>query len=308
MAPTTAPKPAALVIGASRGIGRQIALALAAAGYAVTVAGKTTSMPSPGAPAPDPNSPASTINTVVREIIAQGHTATAIAVDVRSPASIAALIAAAVAAYGPLSVLVYNAGAIYWAPVSRTPLARYTLMHEVNAAGLYASVQAALPHMEPAARVVVVAPPVYSRFFRGKTAYAMTKVAMSVLVKGLAMDWDREGSERAITGLWPATAVESAATRRVMGEERRELRTAKVFSDAVLAVLAAERGRVNGVLAVDEDFLRDVAGVTEFGGYAVVEGSVPRRIMPKEFPDLTVEEQDDKGMRVDSSRGDKAKL
>ena len=78
----------------------------------------------------------------------------------------------------------------------------------MNADGLYASVQASLPVFEKQGwkgRIIVVCPPIYSRFFRGKTAYSMAKVAMSVLVKGLAMDWEREGKkEMAVTGIWPA--------------------------------------------------------------------------------------------------------
>lgn len=50
-----------------------------------------------------------------------------------------------------------------------------------------------------------VSPPIYSRFFRGKTAYAMGKVGMSVLTMGIAMDWEREGKkDMAITSIWPA--------------------------------------------------------------------------------------------------------
>jgi NAD(P)-dependent dehydrogenase (short-subunit alcohol dehydrogenase family) len=50
----------------------------------------------------------------------------------------------------------------------------------------------------------VVSPPIYSRFFRGKTAYAMGKVGMSVLTKGLAMDFQRQGrKDMAITSIWP---------------------------------------------------------------------------------------------------------
>lgn len=109
-----------------------------------------------------------------------------------------------------LDVLIYNSGAIWWAPVKATPTKRYQLMQRVNADGLYGAVQAALPHLEASTqggRIVVVAPPIYSRFFRGKTAYAMGKVAMSVLVVGLGMDWEREGKVgrgMAVTGVWPA--------------------------------------------------------------------------------------------------------
>jgi NAD(P)-dependent dehydrogenase (short-subunit alcohol dehydrogenase family) len=86
---------------------------------------------------------------------------------------------------------------------------RYQPMQQVNAEGLYGTIQAALPHFKQngwKARIIVVSPPIYSRFFRGKTAYAMGKVAMSVLTKGMAVDFQREGKTgMAITSIWPAT-------------------------------------------------------------------------------------------------------
>ncbi|EGY15052.1 short chain dehydrogenase family protein [Verticillium dahliae VdLs.17] len=203
---TMTSKPVAIVVGASRGIGRQIAIDLAKDGYAVVVAAKTTSDASTASPfPPNPNSPASTINTVEREIRQAGHEATAIAVDVRDPASIQRLVDRALETYGALSLLVYNSGAAWWAPVASSPFKRFRLLQQVNPEGLYASVQSALPHLtRTAGRIVVVSPPIYSRFFRGKTAYAMGKVGMSVLTKGLAMDFVREGRGMAITSLWPA--------------------------------------------------------------------------------------------------------
>ena len=110
--------------------------------------------------------------------------------------------------YGRLDVLIYSSGAVWWASVEDTPVKRYQLMQRVNADGLYGAVQAALPHLKKrgAGRIIVVSPPIYSRFFRGKTAYAMGKVAMSVLTKGLAMDFERQGlTDMAITSIWPAT-------------------------------------------------------------------------------------------------------
>ena len=86
---------------------------------------------------------------------------------------------------------------------------RFQLLQEVNVGGLYATIQASLPYFQRngwRGRIIVVSPPIYSRFFRGKTAYAMGKVAMSVLTKGMAMDFKREGKkEMAITSIWPAT-------------------------------------------------------------------------------------------------------
>ncbi|KAL6403981.1 Hydroxysteroid dehydrogenase-like protein 2 [Ilyonectria robusta] len=308
-----ADKPVALIVGASRGIGRQVAIDLASNGYAVVVAAKSVSDPSkPVVPfPPNPNSPASTITTVAREIASTGGDATAVQVDVRSPESIQALVSKTLSTYGRIDVLVYNSGAIFWASVPSTPLKRFQLMQRVNPEGLYATVEATLPHMRPSGRIIVVSPPIYSRFFRGKTAYAMGKVGMSVLTKGLAMDFEREGSkDMAITSIWPAVAIESGATEqftRANPDEANDLRKATIFSDAILAILKAPPSVVNGELLLDEDFLRDHAGVTDFSKYNVVPGTSPRRMLPQKLPDLTVAEQDDEGKRYDSSK-DKAKL
>lgn len=201
-------------------------------------------------------------------------------------------------------------------------MSRFQLMQRVNIEGLYGVIQACLPHFQqkphsPSSstekegrdfkgRIVIVSPPIYSRFFRGKTAYAMGKIGMSVLTMGLAMDFVRENkSNMAVTSIWPAAAVQSAATSR---EDPKELRTAHIFSDAVREIIRADVKDVNGRLLLDEDFLRE-RGQTDFAKYSLVPGTNPRRIMPKKFPDLTVEEQDDEGKRMDSTVSrEKAKL
>jgi NAD(P)-dependent dehydrogenase (short-subunit alcohol dehydrogenase family) len=211
---------------------------------------------------------------------------------------------------GKLDVLVYNSGAIWWASVENTPFKRFQLMQQVNVEGLYATVQASLPHFKNngwKGRVIVVSPPIYSRFFRGKTAYSMGKVGMSVLTKGLAMDWIREGKkDMAITSIWPAAAIESAATQNSQ-TDRSELRKATIYSDAILAMLRSPTEDVNGLLDTDEDFLRK-KGITDFSKYTLVPESNPRRIMPAQFPDLTVAEQDDEGRRMDSTKLREAKI
>lgn len=265
---------------------------------------------------PDPKSPASTISTVAREITEAGGTAAPIAVDTRDVSSVEALVAQTLKLYGRIDVLIYNSGAIWWASVEKTPTKRFQLMQRVNIEGLYATIQAMMPvwaDQQWKGKVVVVCPPIYSRFFRGKTAYAMGKVGMSVLVKGLGMDWVREGkTDMAITGIWPAVSIESAATEQFTKtdpDNAKDLRKTEIFSDTILAMLAAPTGEVNGLLAIDEDYLR-TKGVTDFEKYSVVPGATPRRIMPAQFPDLTVAEQDDEGKRTDSTklRETKAKL
>ncbi|KAF2641673.1 putative Hydroxysteroid dehydrogenase-like protein 2 [Massarina eburnea CBS 473.64] len=296
----------ALVVGASRGIGRQVAIDLAKHGYAVVVAAKSTSDASSVNPfPPDPNSPLSTISTVEREIREAGGQATAIACDTRDFTSTQRMVDQTVLKYGRLDVLVYNSGAIWWSSVENTPMSRFQLMQRVNVEGLYGTVQAALPHFKAngwAGRIIVVSPPIYSRFFRGKTAYAMGKAGMSILTKGLAMDWEREGkTNMAITSIWPATAIQSAATQAFSREQATDLRKPTIYSDAILAMLRAPVSQVNGCLELDEDFLRKT-GVTDFEKYNLVPASQPRRIMPADFPDLTVAEQSDEGRRMDSTK------
>ncbi|KAJ5395257.1 uncharacterized protein N7487_009560 [Penicillium crustosum] len=312
-------QPVALIIGASRGIGRQTAIDLAKNGYTVMLSAKTTSDASKVTPfPPDPNSSQSTINTVEREIREAGGHAATVAVDVRDAAQIQHAVEETVRIFGKLDVLVYNSGAIWWSSVENTPLKRFKLMQQVNPEGLYATIQTALPFFEKAGwkgRIVVVSPPIYSRFFRGKTAYAMGKVGMSVLVKGLAMDFVRQGrNEMAVTSIWPASSIESAATEHNKGSDasyKKDLRKPffsadtlqqTIFSDAILAMLRAPHQVVNGLLDTDEDFLREKCGVSDFSKYSVIPGSTPRRIMPANFPVLEVAEQDDEGQRMDSTK------
>ncbi|OQD73822.1 hypothetical protein PENDEC_c013G01232 [Penicillium decumbens] len=300
----------ALIMGASRGIGRQVAIDMSKNGYAVMLAAKTTSDASKTTPfPPDPNSSKSTISTVEREIRESGGRAATVAVDVRDATQIQHAVDETVRVFGKLDVLVYNSGAIWWSSVENTPLKRFKLMQQINPEGLYATVQAMLPQFERngwKGRIVVVSPPIYSRFFRGKTAYAMGKVGMSVLVKGLAMDFMRQGrDEMAITGIWPASSIESAATEFNKSKDesyKKDLRKPTIFSHAILEMLRAPHATVNGLLDTDEDFLREKCGVTDFSKYSVIPGSTPRRIMPVKFPVLEVAEQDDEGQRMDSTK------
>jgi len=142
----------------------------------------------------------------------------------------------------------------------------------------------------------------------------MGKVGMSVLTKGLAIDFEREGKrDMAITSIWPASSIQSAATKSTTTadpSQLNDLRKPTIYSDAILAMLDSPTKDVNGLLTLDEDFLRDFKGVTDFGKYSLIEGATPRRIMPEKFPDLSVAEQDDEGRRTDSLvlRGEKSKL
>ncbi|KAJ3206837.1 hypothetical protein HDU67_007905 [Dinochytrium kinnereticum] len=279
-----------IIFGASRGIGAAIAKRLAVAGYHVVVTAKTSSTaPNNGKQLPG------TIESVRDEIIAAGGSASCSTCDVRDPDRINAVIQETIKTYGGVDAVIYNAGAIFWASVKDTPFKRFNLMQEVNIRGCYAAVASALPHFRSRGfgRFLLVSPPIYSRFFRGKTAYAIGKVGMSVLTMGLAMEL--EGSDIAVTSIWPATGIQAAVTD-VQNTDPSLLRKPEIFADASLLILEAEAKKVNGKTFLDEDYLREYHGITDFTKYRLNPEAEPPRMMPKEFPSLLVAEQDDRGV------------
>lgn len=300
----------AIVFGASRGIGRQIAISLAQDGYTVVLSSKSTGALQQSTPR-DPNSQSSTIDTVLAEIRELGGSGLALPCDVRDDSSIQAVIDTTLSTYGKCDAMVYNPGAIWWSSIERTPTKRYDLMHQINSRGLYVAIQYLLPlfRRQGRGRIVSVSPPIYSRFVKGKTSYAMTKIAASVMTIGLAVDFEREfeGMDVGITSVWPAAAIQSAATRHA---DLRDLRKPTIFGDAVVEVLRAPVKKVSGRLLLDEDFLRESRGLNDeqVAEYAVIQGSNPRRIMPIQLPDLRVAEEDDEGQRIDSTTLNKPKL
>ncbi|MBU6427958.1 MAG: SDR family NAD(P)-dependent oxidoreductase, partial [Cyanobacteria bacterium REEB65] len=128
----------AIVTGASRGIGRAIALALAKEGCDVVAAAKTDQ--------PDPKLPG-TIRETAREVVLQGRRGLAIQVDVRNEGAIAAMVDQTVETLGRVDFLIHNAGAIYLAPVAETPSKRFDLVMGVNVRAAFVGSQAVIPVM-----------------------------------------------------------------------------------------------------------------------------------------------------------------
>lgn len=272
----------ALVIGASRGIGRQIALTLARNNYKVGVASKTE-VSTEGLPG--------SIHTVTQEIQTEAGVATPIVCNSRSEDDIKEAVRTCIGEFGKLDLTVYNAGSILWEKVVDTPTKRYDLMHDVNARGAYIMVQEVLPHFlkQKSGKIILVAPPIYSRFFKGKTTYSMSKVAMTVLVHGLAREL--HGTGVSISALWPATVIRSHVTDKLMVVPDRVMRTPDVFADAVLEIANDPTERLNGMALIDEDYLRST-GVTDFSKYRCDVDHEPPRMMPRAFPSLLVEEEE----------------
>lgn len=271
-----------LIIGASRGIGRQIALTLGRHGYGVGVAAKTqeSSKKSPG-----------TVYSVSEEITGGGGSALPLVCNVRDIGDIDRAVDACIDHFKHLDALVYNAGAVTWEKVAETPLKRYELMHDVNVRGAYAALQRVLPHFteRKSGKIILVAPPIYSRFFKGKTPYSITKVGMTILAHGLGHEL--EGTGVSVSALWPATVIESQVTT-VMNVPPAHMRNAEIFADACLEILGDDTGKYNGRALLDEDLLRE-AGVTDFTKYRCDPNVEPPRMMPRVLPSLRVAEEEE---------------
>src|SRR5690606_3557121 len=126
------------ITGASRGIGRAIALRAARDGANVAIAAKSD--------VPNPKLPG-TIHTVAAEVEAAGGRALALQCDTRDEDAGRAAVAATVEASGGIDVLVNNASAIWLRGTLDTPMKRFDLMQQVNARGSFLCAQACLPHL-----------------------------------------------------------------------------------------------------------------------------------------------------------------
>jgi NAD(P)-dependent dehydrogenase (short-subunit alcohol dehydrogenase family) len=160
----------ALVTGGGTGIGLATAVALTAAGVRVSVVGRR--------------------ETPLLAAVGAGQAAFAVAADVTDEAAVAAAFAAAVAALGPVMVLVNAAGAAETAPFQKTTPAMFERMWRVNVGGAIAATQAVLPGMLKAGfgRVVNVASTASLKGYRYVSAYVAAKHGLLGLTRALALE------------------------------------------------------------------------------------------------------------------------
>lgn len=264
----------AVVTGASRGIGRDIALSLARVGCNVVIAAKSvTAQPTlPG-----------TIYTVAAEARALGVRALAVQCDVRDDAAITSLMQRTASEFNQrIDILICNSGALWWRDVDKTPMSRYDLVNSVNSRGTFSCVHAALPYMKKGGygRIIVMSPPLDMRMVSGKVAYSISKFGMSLIAIGVAEEMRKQNLDITINALWPKTLIESFATKNFKMGEQSQWRKAAILSDCVVSIVS-EQGAdaVNGCTLIDEDYLRS-RGVTDFKKYRVVADVEPDKAWP----------------------------
>jgi len=258
---------AALVTGASRGIGKAVALRLAAEGCDVTVLAKSEQSTEklPGS-----------IHETADAIRAMGRRALALPVDVRDEDAVRDAIEKTVAEFGRLDILINNAGAIWAQPILQTPLKRFDLVVGVNVRASYVASYYALPHMvrQRWGHILNMCPPLSTDPKPGKVAYMISKLGMAQLAIGLAAE--HCGDNVAANTLWPRTIIESQASINWQMGDRSQWRTPEILADAVCAIVGCEPSTCTGRQWIDEQALSELASIHDFDRYWC-EGHPPAR-------------------------------
>ncbi|MFB6165732.1 MAG: SDR family oxidoreductase [Haloarculaceae archaeon] len=254
----------AFITGTTRGIGKQLAFALADASCNIVSTGKTVD---------DSDSDLEgTIHKTAEACEAKGVDSLAIQLDVRSEDAVEAAAQEAIDRFGEVNIVINNASAIQMANVEALPAKRYDLLNEVNVRGTYLVSRAFIDHLkgvEEDAWLLTNAPPVRIDRSPGKAAYAWSKMGMSFITLSLAREL--AGDDVGCNSFWPVTAIDTRATRYFgMGTED-DWRTPEIVSDTVLEILTRDPSEFTGEAVYDEELLRE-AGVEDFSRYNCTEG------------------------------------
>lgn len=249
------------ITGASRGIGKAIALKAARDGANIVIAAKTET--------PHPKLPG-TIHTAAEEIEAAGGRALACAVDIRQEEQVLQAVEKAAKHFGGIDILVNNASAISLSSTLETDMKRYDLMHQVNVRGTFLCSKACLPYLKKSdnPHVLNLSPPLslLPKWFAPHVAYTMAKYGMSLCVLGMAEEFKKDGI--AFNAVWPKTTISTAAILNIVGgqEMARRSRLPAIVADAAYWILTQKSKEVTGQFFIDEEVLKKI-GVSDFSKY-----------------------------------------
>ncbi|MCT9087799.1 SDR family oxidoreductase [Streptomyces sp. ASQP_92] len=235
-----------LVTGAGSGLGRAVALAFAAEGARVAVAGRT----------------AASLDETAALITRAGGTAAAFVADVSSPPAVRALVAGVAERYGSLDVAVNNAGVFR----GGTPLVElseddWQTLISVNVTGVFHALQAEIARMrtQPSGGAIVnIASNLGAHSRRpGLAAYAASKAAVSALTRGAALDHIRDGVRINAVSPGPLDTTmslrpgESEADRAARMKENQPLGRVSTTAEAAAAVLYLASDDAASVVGTD---------------------------------------------------------
>lgn len=248
------------ITGASRGIGREIALRAARDGANIVIAAKSAE--------PHPKLEG-TIFSVAEEVEAAGGKALALQLDVRDENAVREAMAKAAEHFGGIDAVVNNAGAIKLVGVERLEPKRFDLMYQINTRAVMVCSQAALPYLKQSqGHILSLSPPlnIANKWFAQHGPYTVTKYGMSMLTLGMHEEFKRYGIS--VNSLWPQTMIATAAIEFELGsrEAFKRSRTPAIMADAAYAILTSKERSISGRLLIDEEILRE-QGQTDFEQY-----------------------------------------
>jgi citronellol/citronellal dehydrogenase len=254
------------ITGASRGIGKAIALKLAAEGANIIVAAKSIEE--------DPKL-GGTIYSAAKEIEAAGGKALAVQLDIRDEEQIKSSVELAANTFGGIDVLINNASAIQLSNTEQTEAKRFDLMYDINVRGSFFMTRNCLPYLKKGTNphILTLSPPLNMdlKWFKNHVAYTISKYNMSMMALGWSEEFKKYGI--ASNALWPRTTIDTAAVRNLLGGEElaKMSRKPEIIADAVFYILSKPAAECTGNTFVDEEVLAK-EGVTDLEKYAVVPG------------------------------------
>ena len=255
------------ITGATRGIGKAIALKFAEEGANIVIAAKTVK--------PHPKLPG-TIFDAAEEIESAGGKALPIRTDIRDENQINDAVQQTIDKFGSIDALVNNASAISLTGTLETPMKKFDLMFGINVRGTYAVSQACLPYLLKSnnPHILNIASPINlnPKWFQEYTAYTIAKYGMSMCVIGMSEEFKNDGL--AVNALWPKTIIDTAALRLVPGVDSEASRDASIMADAAYSILSKDSKTCSGNFFLDEEVLVS-DGVTDFSNYMVNPNKTP---------------------------------
>ncbi len=250
----------AVVTGASRGIGAEIARRFAAAGAAVAVAARTAE--------PGSHQLEGSLHETVDDIRAAGGTAVPIRADLSDAQERERLVAEAAAQLGAPDILVSNAAVTYFTPVMNFTRKRYDLMFEVQVAGPFHLAQLVVPGMRDkgagwilnissgAARHPALPPNQFAG--RGGTVYGMCKAALERFSTGLAAELYHDNI--AVNALSPSRVVPTPGTvfHHLTSYDSENAEPASVMAEAALQLCSADPKTRTGLVTYSQQLLTEL--------------------------------------------------
>lgn len=265
----------AFITGASRGIGKAIALRLASEGANIVVAAKSVEEnPKLGG----------TIYSAATEIEQAGGQALAVQCDIRDEMQIENAVNKAVERFGGIDILINNASAISLTATEQTEPKRFDLMHDINVRGTFFVCKTCIPYLKKGINphILTLSPPVNLdvKWLKNHVAYTISKYNMTMITLGLAEELRQYNI--AANALWPKTTIATAAVQNLLGGDAliKMSRKPEIIADAAYYILSKPSAECTGNTFIDEAVLA-AQGITDLSEYAVVPGT-------RLYPDLFI--------------------